>query len=252
MKFRTEATGVPAQAPTCVRLMYDWTQRVKNKIEEIQSDTVKPLAKKRGPRQKDEGEPQPPSEAIEPVVIVVPVKKQPSKPPRSRGVTKFLKDPMGALSANTRTFLKSINIADSETFLQTKTSIIASTYIAWRAKENMATLKGYGAIATVSGWKAQVRKAGSDPGRQDLTAKEPVARQKVAPIEDTSAVENTKPSTLDQLRVIPKAFPCLLFGMQERRFYMQGPTGKFRETISGLQSLYVTHMLLPHRNNFCL
>ena len=71
MKFRTEATNVQAQPATCVRLMYDWTQRIKTKLEEIQSDTVTSLAKKRGPKAKESGETQ------SHITVVTP-KKQPA------------------------------------------------------------------------------------------------------------------------------------------------------------------------------
>jgi hypothetical protein len=216
--FRTEVTGMQAQAPTCVRLMYDWTQRVKNRLEEIQSDTVAPLAKKRGPRQKDENE----MHTGEPIVVTV-VKK--SKP-RQRGPTKILKEPLAALSANTQSFLKTIGIEEAHTFLQTKTSVIASTYISWRATANMATLKGYGAIATISGWKAQVRKAALATGKHELASAEPVNRSKWNNPDGSPVVASQRPSALDQMKVIPTVHATLLFGLPERRVYVQGPTGE--------------------------
>jgi hypothetical protein len=223
MAFRTDATGMQAQAPTCVRLMYDWTQRVKNRLEEIQSDTVKLLAKKRGPRQKEESDLQ----TGEPVIAVA---KKPSKP-RQRGPTKLLKEPMAALSANTRSFLKTMGIEEAHSFLQTKTSVIASNYIAWRETANMATLKGYGAIATVSGWKAQVRKAALDTGKVELAASEPVNKSKWGKPGDSPVVADQRRSTLDQMKVVQTVHSILLFGVPERRVYVQGPTGELLKWI---------------------
>lgn len=224
MKFRSKITGVDAQSATCVRLIYDWTQRVKAKLEAIESDTVKALAKKRGPRTtKDEAD----------QVKSNGEAGKASKPSRPKGPGKPLKDPIEALSSNTRSFLASIDIYDGETFLRTKTSLISKTYIDWREVEKMSMLKGYGAIATVSGWKAQVRKSAADAGMHDLASTEPSDRGKQDPdgIDSGAGGKPVRaakrmPSRLESVHIVQKTYSKLLFGLQARRLYMQGPTGK--------------------------
>lgn len=219
VKFRTEATSVKAQPATCVRLMYDWTQRVKAKLEEIQSNTVTPLAKKRGPKARDESETRSPTMAYVPKKIIV--KRS------TRGPNKIFGDPMDALSSSSRAFLETMQIFDASSFLETKTSVISNAYVYWRETERMPPLKGYGAIATVSGWKAQIRKAAQDAGKHDLAATAPTGHSKNNFVVKSEEGKEAIHSPLDSVQVVPKSSPAFLFGLSTKLMHVQGPTGRF-------------------------
>ena len=218
INYRTDATSIQAQPATCVRLMYDWTLRVKTKLTEIKCHAVGTLAKKRGPKCKEDGEPQSP-------VLSVPPTKSTPKPVRPKSSLRIFSDPMEALSASARSFLGSLGIFDANTFLATKTSVMSIAYVPWRESENMPPLKGYGAIATVSGWKAQIRKAAMDAGKHNLAATEPADRYgKISAVVAKVNVEPV-PSFFDSVVVVRRRSSSLLFGMPEKKFYVQGPTG---------------------------
>ena len=78
------------------------------------------------------------------------------------------KDPFYSLSAVTQTFLASMGIATAEGFLSTRTTDLSNAFVEWRAANDMPVLKGLGAIASVSGWKAQVRKIAKERGMEEL------------------------------------------------------------------------------------
>lgn len=234
VKYRTDATAIQAQPATCVRLMYDWTQRVKTKLKEIKCHAVGSLAKKRGPKSKEDGEP------LGPVVVAQPKKPSP-KPVRPKNSCKVFGDPMDALSAGSRSFLESLGISDANTFLATKTSTMSMAYVTWREKENMPPLKGYGAIATVSGWKAQVRKAALDAGEHSLAATEPADRYGKLTNTVAKVAHEAVPSFFDSVLVVPKRSSSLLCGMSEKRFLVQGPTGTCQF------SIVAPRIRIPHR-----
>lgn len=136
---------------------------------------------------------------------------------------------MDALSSTTRVFLESIGIDSADHFLGTKTSSISRQYIEWRDQEQMPPLKGYGAIATVSGWKAQIRKAATDAGNFDLAAVAPEDRY-------TKSTSPTPPPTQQEVEFslpaeVGKNLYCrhnqLLLGLPARTFSLRCPNGKY-------------------------
>jgi hypothetical protein len=64
-----------------------------------------------------------------------------------------------AMSAAVREFLESIDIMDAQALLDANSSDVNGKYIEWREKKGMGTMKGEGAIVTVSTWKGLIRKA---------------------------------------------------------------------------------------------
>lgn len=87
-----------------------------------------------------------------------------------------LADPYEGLSAVTQRFLGTINITSAEQFLTSRTTDIATEFVQFRIKESMPELKGLGAIASVSGWKAQVRKFAKELGQGEVADLEPTAK----------------------------------------------------------------------------
>ena len=57
--------------------------------------------------------------------------------------------------------------------MTSRTTDLSSAFVEWRAKNNMTVLKGLGAIASVSGWKAQIRKMAKERGLDELAAAGP-------------------------------------------------------------------------------
>ena len=88
-------------------------------------------------------------------------------------VTRKHKDPFDSLSSVTKRFLSTLGIHTAEAFLKTRTTDIAQVFVEFRQREGMPDLKGLGAIASVSGWKANVRKAAKDLGKNDIVVMEP-------------------------------------------------------------------------------
>jgi hypothetical protein len=104
--------------------------------------------------------------------------KAPSKstakaPPPAPVRRSDLSDPYDGLSLATKHFLGSVGITSGEQFLSTRTTEIAAEFVKWRVQEGKPELKGLGAIASVSGWKAACRKAATDMGLTDIAAMEP-------------------------------------------------------------------------------
>jgi hypothetical protein len=77
-------------------------------------------------------------------------------------------NPWDILSDGARAFLVSIDITDAETFLGGQTKYLAERLVTYRENHNLAPLRGSGAVASVSGWKALVRNAASDLGKHEL------------------------------------------------------------------------------------
>ena len=85
-----------------------------------------------------------------------------------RNPPKQLSNPWDVLSDGARSFLVSINITDAEMFLAGKTKHLAEQLVSYRETHNLVPLRGSGAVASVSGWKALVRKAASGLGYHEL------------------------------------------------------------------------------------
>lgn len=68
-------------------------------------------------------------------------------------------DPLEVLTALAKQFLPTLKISTAEQFLSTRSSDMSNAFAKWRFENGKTTLKGTGAIATISSWKAAVRKA---------------------------------------------------------------------------------------------
>ena len=191
VKYRTDQTKVPAHASTCVRLLYDWTQRVRAQLEEIQPDASKEVPKKRAPKGKpveikiaeekmkqlpvaSRNAPHVPPAKTTKLQTSAEGKNNPEKK-RARHVTVH-EDPMASLSVSARKFIETTTIRTAREFLSTKTTLAASLYEVWRVKEGLPLLKGYGSIATISSWKAQIRKAAKALGDDELAETLPLGQ----------------------------------------------------------------------------
>ncbi|MGK3740180.1 MAG: hypothetical protein ACI90V_007028 [Bacillariaceae sp.] len=66
-------------------------------------------------------------------------------------------NPFDALSKPSQTFLAVMNISTGSQFLEARTTDIANAYIKYREDNGVPPLKGFGAVASISGWKKLVR-----------------------------------------------------------------------------------------------
>lgn len=66
-------------------------------------------------------------------------------------------NPFDALSKSNKVFLATMNISTASQFLATRTTDIANKFIKYREDKGMSSLKGLGAVASISGWKKLVR-----------------------------------------------------------------------------------------------
>jgi hypothetical protein len=96
------------------------------------------------------------------------------------------KDAFEALSALTQRFLRSVGITSAEEFLSSRTTDIANEFVTFRVNEGMPELKGLGAIASVSGWKAACRKAAKEMGMSDVADLEPSNKTLVVSVPKSS------------------------------------------------------------------
>ena len=126
-------------------LVGQWCSKLKKQLEEMTTDSEEPKKLK-------------PSRT--------------SPPARVSGIA----DPFDILSTVTKTFLVSIGITTGEEFLSARTTDIANSFVKWRVQEGKPELKGLGAIASVSGWKATCRKAAAEMGLDDIAGMEPPSR----------------------------------------------------------------------------
>lgn len=136
--------GLADSFEACQKKMDEWQQALRDKLNAMSKRAVTST-----PRQKE--------------------RKHVTK----KDPTSHLSDPFEALSALTRKFLTSIDITTGEQFLSQRTTDISERFVEFRIKNGMPELKGLGAIASVSGWKAQCRKAATDMGLLKLAATEP-------------------------------------------------------------------------------
>jgi hypothetical protein len=83
---------------------------------------------------------------------------------------KSLSNPWEILSESAKDFLASIDITDAEVFLAGKTKYLAERLVKYRESRNLLPLRGSGAVASVSGWKALVRNAASELGQHELAS----------------------------------------------------------------------------------
>jgi len=82
-------------------------------------------------------------------------------------------DPINALSFATLRFLDSVGITTASHFLSSRSTDVAEHFVRWRVAEGKPELKGLGSIASVSSWKATVRKRAKEMGLEELSELEP-------------------------------------------------------------------------------
>ena len=117
-----------------------------------------------------------------------------SSPRRSRSSQALWDDPFDRLNTNAQSFLASLDISNAEEFLGTRTGDIADAFINWRQKQKLPPLKGTGAVATISGWKALCRDAAKEMGMDTVsTAKRPKTKRS----EDSRPMRRRRRSRLD-------------------------------------------------------
>ncbi len=194
------------QAASNMRLLYDWTTKLRGKLEEL----------------KDAGDKNNKSKAII---------KSPSRhystnvesSEKARINPNHRKDPIDALSVTARNFLASLDILSGKDLLTTRTTDIASAFVPWREANDLPVLKGLGAIASVSGWKATVRKASAEMGLPEASD----VKLRHLP----RRVEMQTPPPKTELRppithIEPMTHPELLFGNASRRIAVRSSKGK--------------------------
>ena len=261
VKFRSQETDVPANANTCVRLLYDWTQRVRAKLEELQTVASQNLVKKRGSKPKivvDTTETKRNGgQKIQIVPVDVPkkleVKLTKEKKKGKRNPVKrvrnvlILDNPMETLSISARKFLKTTKIETAHDFLATKTTETAFAYGFWREREGLPLLKGYGSIATISSWKAQIRKVAKALGDAELAATLPLGQRSKGSNEEgiisrTSQVTmprscREEPMVKEKVRIGERLQPTpwthkdVIMGLQFRLFSVHNASGKWQAQI---------------------
>jgi hypothetical protein len=208
INMRTGAAGPTGsiEPSSCVRLIYDWCQRVKQKVDEIES------GKPEKGKDKDKGAEKTPKATSKSQTTISIVKKPTSG------------DPYDALSQSTKVFLSTVGITTAEQFLASRTTDVANKFITYREDRKMAILKGLGAVASISGWKALVRKAAKDTGNADLAALNAGrnAGIKLQRKSNTSERTKTKPAALEKPTIKEKSDRGVLFGLPKKEFSVLG------------------------------
>mmetsp|Transcript_45752 Transcript_45752/g.51198 ORF Transcript_45752/g.51198 Transcript_45752/m.51198 type:complete len:1783 (+) Transcript_45752:215-5563(+) len=80
------------------------------------------------------------------------ISKKSVRVPKSNSI-----NPFDALSKSNKIFLATMDISTASLFLATRTTDIANAFINYREDKGMPSLKGLGAVASISGWKKLVR-----------------------------------------------------------------------------------------------
>jgi hypothetical protein len=134
IKLKSEENkGKEIKISSCISLLYDWSSRVKKKINDLKKDE---------------------SDVIVKIV---------DKNPKLKGNRNWKKNSnsvnaFDALSTPSKEFLiAAMNIRTASEFLSARTTDIANAFIKWRGDKGMSALKGLGAVASISGWKKMVR-----------------------------------------------------------------------------------------------
>ena len=260
VKFRSEDKDVPANANTCVRLLYDWTQRVRAKLEELQTVASKDLVKKRGSKSKPMNGTTETKRNIGPntqLIVAadfkqkVEVKLTKEKKRGKKNLEKRVRhvlvrdNPMDTLSVSARKFLETTKIKTAHDFLATKTTETAFAYGFWREREGMPLLKGYGSIATISSWKAQIRKVAKALGDEELAATLPIGQQSKGVNEEDIltltpkvvvpgasrdvSIMNEKVRKIELIQPTPWSHKDVIMGLQFRLFSVHNASGKYQE-----------------------
>jgi hypothetical protein len=157
---RLMEANAATNTPECISLVEKWCSILNAELDQLRAK--EPLSK--------------PHETKKAKVSKSPLSASAEKL-SSRTNSKTYTDPFECLSELTQTFLKEAGITTAEQFLSTRTTDIADAFVKYRDTRNMPVLKGQGAIASVSGWKAQCRRAAKEIGMDDLAVLEPKGRE---------------------------------------------------------------------------
>lgn len=163
--------------------------------------------------------------------------KSPGRPPfkpsggnqRTRIDSSHRKDPIEALSATARAFLETQGIMLAKDFLTTRTTDIAVAFVPWREANNLPVLKGLGAIASVSGWKATVRKASAEMGFPEYSDVAPKHMPRRTETKTPPPQTDFHPATAI---IEPMSNPELLFGNCSSRLAVRCSKGKKERQMS--------------------
>jgi hypothetical protein len=155
--------------------------------------------------------------------------------PRRTTTARSFGDPFDGLSNVTKRFLATMKITTAEKFLSSRTTDISVNFVDWRIKENMPELKGLGAIASVSGWKAQVRKFAKEMGLQDLADMEPANKASWGKEAREVSRKEGKEAPRRKVRMKPPpssghtlSHEDVLFGNSRHLFAVQDESGKIQ------------------------
>jgi hypothetical protein len=92
-------------------------------------------------------------------------KEKPIKPYQSSKILEVSDDPVyNILSYTTKQFLASMGVYTAEELLKSRSTDLAVHFVPWRRSMGKPELKGMGSIASISGWKSQVRKKAKELG----------------------------------------------------------------------------------------
>lgn len=207
VKWRKETTGTDVLNTSCRRLLSGWSTKVSDKVKRVATGELDGEVAKIPAQQ-----PQKPQVAKS---------SASSTPKRARKRSnKSFDDPIETLSSTALTFLKTLGITTGDEFLSTRTSEMANAFLTWREENKMVALKGSGHSATVSGWKAAVRKAAESVENEDSLAEDMSAHGVPKISRPRKRLLPPKP-TIDHL-----THPNLLGGLSRRKFCVQSTRGK--------------------------
>jgi hypothetical protein len=227
-KLAGASDGEALEAPACIRLVDEWCSQVKTKLHEIENVTHE---KSEAPEKKKRKKPK-----------AIANRELDGRTAQKAAVGSG--DPYDSLSASTKVFLSSINIRTAEEFLSARTTDIANEFIKWREERTMSVLKGLGAVASVSGWKAQVRKAAMISGNEDVASLNPNAKATPTTTPATvrkSPEKKAKPSVPKIPEVKDSSDQTVLFGMPRKKFAVHGGKYTYNDFLPRVQTIKLVH-----------
>jgi hypothetical protein len=154
----------------CKRVIDSWCQSLRTELDLFRASLTAvtspppPPPPKSAATRPPKGATTPPPKSTKPP----PQKKAKIKVDRRYATPRSFEYPFDGLKIVAKRFLATMKITTAEKLLSSRTADIAVNFADWRIKENMPELKGNGASATVSTWKAQVRKLAEEMGLEDL------------------------------------------------------------------------------------
>ena len=191
-----------ASTLSCANLIESWCQRLMLALGDISNGEAEIQSEKASR----------PFENRKPVNRIV----LPRKPPST--------DPYDALSKSSKAFLASIGIKTAEAFMTARSTDIATEFIKWREQQNKPVLRGLGAVASVSGWKAVVRKAARNVGKEDIALMNPGSKPTTIQRSPRITEQVTKPQSLKHPEIKEETDKHVLFGSPTKAFAVIGGT----------------------------